>query len=782
MSAGEMHGTVTGAPSRDAPVTGSQTSWEGLRRLLDDRTGGRPGRNAPDTEESRRPAVGSVDELSRAVTADPEFGRRLIENLLRFRPAEAAPADRPPLPVPHQLPLDRPGFVGRDDELAELDQLLGERRGVGPDTAVISSVGGAPGVGKTALMVHWAHRSRDAFPDGQLYVNLRGYGPGIPLEPAEVLADFLHALDVASPKVPQELEPRAAMFRTLLHERKMLLLLDNARDTAQVLPLLPGSATCVVIVTSRNRLQGLVGTYGARSIRLDTLSERESIELLTGIVGGDRVLHEPGAVEELAAGCGHLPLALSIVGERVAAYPQWPIADLLEGLGDERHRLDTFAADGEDTGAEQREVRVAFSWSYRALGTGSARCFRILGLHPTGEFSLLAAAAATGDSRARTHVYLRGLIDCHLLEQVAPDRFRFHDLIHDYAAERAYEEESEESRAESIRRCLLWYLHTADAANRQLMPHRRAIDLDALPDRCEPLRFADGAEALTWCDTERTHLIALVRQAVQCGQDAIAWQLPVVLWSFFNVRKLMTDWIVTHELGLSGARRSGCHMGEAWTLNSLGNAYRGTLEFDKAVEVWEQALAIRRRIGDKYGEGTSLNNLAGALRRMDRIEDSIRCSKKALAIHREIRDRWNEGIDLNSLGTAYRDLGRIEQAIAYWLDALVIQREIKDLFGQGTSLNHLGEAYRTAGRDDEAVSTFDEALRIRRSFGDEPGAAATAVNLGATLAAMGRPKEAAIYYSLALKDLERLGDPRTEAVKEALRALDDDIAPWTPDP
>ncbi|MFH8612315.1 ATP-binding protein [Streptomyces sp. NPDC018029] len=780
MSAGEIRGPAAGAPTRDAPTTGSQTSWEGLRRLLDERTdrlrtsGGY--RERPSDADRLRPAAGSVDELSRAVTDDPEFGRRIIERLLRFQSPEARTADRPPLPVPHQLPLDRPGFVGRESELAELDLLLGEPRKDGPDTAVISSVGGAPGVGKTALMVHWAHRSRDAFPDGQLYVNLRGHGPGNPLEPAEVLADFLHALDVPSAKVPQELEPRAALFRTLLHERKMLVLLDNARNTAQVFPLLPGSSTCVVIVTSRNRLQGLVGSYGARSIRLDTLSERESVELLTGIVGGDRVLQERGAVEELAAGCGHLPLALSIVGERVAAYPQWPIADLLEGLGDERHRLDTFAAAVEDTGDEQREVRVAFSWSYRALSAGSARCFRILGLHPTGEFSLLAAAAATGDSRMRTNLYLRGLIDCHLLEQVAPDRFRFHDLIHDYAAERAYEEESAESRRESVRRCLLWYLHTADAANRQLMPHRRRIDLDELPDRCRPLRFADGAEALAWCDTERTHLIALVRQAVQWEQDAIAWQLPVVLWSFFNVRKLLSDWIVTHELGLRGARRSGCRRGEAWTLNSLGNAYRGTQEFEKAVEVWEEALAIRRRIGDKYGEGTSLNNLAGALRRMNRIEDSIRCSNKALAIHREIKDRWNEGIDLNSLGTAHRDLGRIEEAISCWLRALGIQREIKDLFGQGTSLNHLGEAYRTAGRDEEALAAFDEALRIRRSFGDEPGAATTALNLGATMAAMGRLKEAAVYYTLALEDLERLGDPRTDAVHEALRDLVDRTA------
>ncbi|MEU6994390.1 tetratricopeptide repeat protein [Streptomyces sp. NPDC046465] len=772
MSAGEIGTSGAGAPSRDAPSTGTQTSWEGLRRLLDervDRRRGPAGRRAGD--ERGRPAVGSVDELSRAVAQDPEFSRRLIDRLVRFQSAEVPPEDRPPLPIPHQLPLGRPGFVGREGELRELDLLLAEPQKAGPDTAVISSVGGAPGVGKTALMVHWAHRSRVAFPDGQLYVNLRGYGPGSPLEPAEVLADFLHALDVAPAKVPQQLEPRAALFRTLLHERRMLVLLDNARNTAQVFPLLPGSSTCVVIVTSRNRLQGLVGSYGARSIRLDTLTARESVELLTGIVGDDRVLHERGAVEELAAGCGHLPLALSIVGERVAAYPQWPIADLLEGLGDERHRLDTFTADVEETGAEQLEVRAAFSWSYRALGAGSARCFRIMGLHPTGEFSLLAAAAATGDPKARTNLYLRGLIDCHLLEQVAPDRFRFHDLIHDYAAERAHEEESEEARQGSIRRSLLWYLHTADEANRQLMPHRRRIELDDLSDRCEPLRFADGAQALRWCDTERTHLIALVRQAVHRGEDSIAWQLPVVLWSFFNVRKLLSDWIDTHELGLRGARRSGCLRGEAWTLNSLGNAYRGTQEFEKAVETWEKALTIRRRIGDKYGEGTSLNNLAGALRRMGRIEDSIRHSTDALAIHREIRDSWNEGIDLNSLGNAYRDLGRTEEAIGCWLRALGIQREIKDLFGQGTSLNHLGEAYRTAGRADEAVAAFDEALQIRRSFGDDPGAAATAVNLGATLAAMGQLKEAAVYYTLALEDLARLGDPRTEAVNEALRVL-----------
>jgi tetratricopeptide (TPR) repeat protein len=679
-----------------------------------------------------------------------------------------APTDSP-LPLPHQIPVDIANFTGRETELRRLDSLVhGDGR---PSTVVISAIAGAPGMGKTALAIRWAHRVSSRFPDGQLYVNLRGFGPVAPLAPDEVLTDFLRALDVAPAKIPSGVEAKAALYRSLLDGRRLLVLLDNAGSVEQIRPLLPGSPTCLVVVTSRSRLSGLVSQHGAHRISLDVLSPNEAVGLLRQIIGQERVGHEAAAAAELARQCGYLPLALSIAGERVAGYPHIRLADLVEELALEHGRLDALRTDDETA-----EVRAAFSWSYRALAEEDARTFRLLSLHAGPEMSTHAAAALIGISAAQARRRLKALFNVHLLEQPTRERWRFHDLIRCYSMEKTLAETGdlaqERSQMRAVRRVLSWYLHSANAANRALMPQRRYIPLDDLEPACEPLEF-DHAAALEWCDVERANLAAATSQAAERELHSIAWQLPVLLWSFFSLRKHWADWINTHEIAISSARKIKDLHGEGWALNSFGNAYRELKRYDEAIECWQQALAIRREIGDRYGEGTSLNNLGSAYLGLARYDEAIERSQQALLIAREIGDRWNEGINLNSLGNAYSELRRYEQAIDCWQQALSIQREIGDRYGQGKSLNHLGEVYQRQEQWTDAISHYRQALQVRREIGDRYGEAATLTGLGHTLTNLHLLDAARDYWLMAEKIFEEVDNQKAAEVRILLRSLEE---------
>jgi len=363
---------------------------------------------------------------------------------------------------PRQLPMDVPYFTGRASEITQLDGvLMTQTADDRPRAVVISAIDGTAGVGKTALAVHWAHQVQHRFPDGQLHINLRGYDAGPAVTPDEALNRFLRALGVSSARIPTELDERAALYRSLLVGRRMLILLDNAATSQQVRPLLPGSPGCQVVVTSRSSLSGLVVREGARRITLDALRPDDALVLLRQLIGPNRTDAERPAAAELARLCAFLPLALRIAAERAASSPHTTLADLVRELTDEHHRLELLATDDEAT-----TVRAVFSYSYGNLDPDHARAFRLLSLHPGPDISTPAAAALIGVSLTCARQLLDALRHAHLIESVSHDRYRFHDLLRLYATERANVEETEQDRTTAIRRVLSWYLHAADAADR----------------------------------------------------------------------------------------------------------------------------------------------------------------------------------------------------------------------------------------------------------------------------------------------------------------------------
>jgi NB-ARC domain len=363
----------------------------------------------------------------------------------------------PAVPVPAQLPPAVPAFIGRDAELASLDALLHPKAAAaGPATVVIAALSGTAGVGKSALAVHWAHRAAAQFPDGQLYVNLRGFDPdGAAMEPSEALRGFLDALGAPATRIPESLSAQAGLYRTLLAGKRILVVLDNAKDAGQVRPLLPGSPGCLAIVTSRNQLTGLVATDSAYAMTLDLLGSGDARELLALRLGSRRVAREPDAVDEIIAGCARLPLALTIAAARAAGSPSFPLAVLATELREATRALDPL-----NGGDPATDVRAVFSWSYHALTTDAARLFRRLGLHPGPDIALPAAASLAAIPQDRARALLGELTRAHLLAEHAPGRYAFHDLLRAYATELARAHDSQNVRNAAAHRVLDHYLHT----------------------------------------------------------------------------------------------------------------------------------------------------------------------------------------------------------------------------------------------------------------------------------------------------------------------------------
>ena len=390
----------------------------------------------------------------------------------------------------HSCPITFPGFTGRELELAALESLA---VGQGNAAVVISAIDGLAGIGKTALAVHFAHRVAAGFPDGQLFVNLRGFDPDQPpAAPGDVLAGFVRALGADSSQAPADLDELAAMYRSLLNGRRVLVVLDNAASAGQVRPLLPGTASCLAIVTSRNTLSGLAARDGARRLTLDLLPPGDAVTLISRVAGAERTAADPGAAGRLAQLCGRLPLALRITADRAASHRHLSMTDLVDELTLEHDRLDALAADETTT-----QVRAVFSWSYQALEPGPGRAFRLLSLHPGPDISTPAAAALIDAPIPATRRLLRTLTAGHLLEETGRDRYQFDDLVRVYAAECAQASEPEPRRAAAIRRLLTFYMHTADAFFRTLGPANEHILLDPPPASCRPPVFATPAKPWT---------------------------------------------------------------------------------------------------------------------------------------------------------------------------------------------------------------------------------------------------------------------------------------------
>jgi DNA-binding SARP family transcriptional activator len=660
----------------------------------------------------------------------------------------------PPLPRVAQLPADISDFTGRSDQVQRLLDLLADpQRPDSPGAVVVAAVIGAGGLGKTTLAVHAAHLLRTNYPDGQLYAYLLGASEH-PAAPSDVLARFLRDLGMDPARIPADEEERAAHYRSRLTDRQVLIVLDDAKDAAHVRPLLPGSASCAVLVTTRNRMPDLAGS---RFVDLDVLEQAEARNLFVGIVGRDRAEPEPEATDEVLTACAGLPLAIRIAGARLAARKSWSVRTIATRLSDERRRLDWLT-----TG--DLAVRACFEVSFKSLptradadGVGPAHAFRLLGLWQGSSISLPAAAALIGQPEEAVADALEVLVDAQLLQAPAPDRYRFHDLLKTYAADRAMAEESQADRDDAVRRVLTWYLHTVDSVAHLVSPYRYKIPLVPAQSVGAPLTFGTAEEALNWCETERVNLVAATRQASQAELDGFAWQLPVASLSFFNRRTYWADWVETHRIALASAQRSGDRRAEALVLNNLGIGY-ARRHLAEAVGSFEQALDIRREIGDEYGEAQTASNLADTYSRIGRGDEALDLLKRALDIHRQAGRRYGEGVALDNLGEAYLALGRAEEAVVSLNQAQQIFAGIGELRGEGYALADLGAAYLALSRVDEAVDCLQRALGLRRALGDQLGEARTLRDLGHAYLAGQQRAEAHQVLARAAELFAELGD------------------------
>ena len=670
------------------------------------------------------------------------------------RPATLVGAAPPAPPAPAQLPADIPDFTGRAGQVEELRRLLspgGQDHG-SPGAVPVVLVVGSGGLGKTALAVHAAHLLADQFADGQLYASL--HAAAEPVDPAEILARFLRGLGMDGAQIPVEAEERAAQYRTRLAGKQVLIVLDDARDAAQVRPLLPGTASCAVLITARRAMPELVGN---QLLDLDVLPPAEARALFGRVAGEERASAEPAATGEVLTACAGLPLAIRIAGARLAARGGWNVHTLAGRLSNERRRLDELRAGN-------LAVRASFEVSFASLassagpgGVNPARAFRLMGVW-TGPFiTLPAAAALLGQPEGAVADALEVLVDAHLLDAPEPDLYRFHDLLRVYAADRARAEETDQDRQEAIARLAGWYLHTAEAAARIISPQHIRVPLDPLPGPVRPLEFPSLEAALAWCEHERPGLAAATRLAAESGLHEAAWKLPAAAMSFFYRSSHWADWVTTHQTGLASARQAGDRLGEAWMLNNLGMVY-GVQHMAESVTCFEQALTLSREIGDTAGETRAANNVAKAYFRLGRFDEALAAAGESLTVQRQAGSRYGEGLALNLLGCACRELGRYAEAAGHQQEALMIFRELGDPWTQADSLSDLGETYLSLKQVDQAIGRLTESLAIRRDISDRFGQADALRRLGHAHRQASDEARARELLSEAITLFEEVGD------------------------
>ncbi len=700
--------------------------YDRLRRRLDEELGIRPGA-----------------ELERA----HERVLRQEVPAIRLRPPQAVLAAA----RPRQLPRDPGVFIGREQERAAVLALAEQAA----RAALICVVDGGAGVGKTALALHAGHRIAALFPDGQLYVDLRGFGPRQPpMQPAEALTGFLRALGADPPAIPAAVEEQAAMFRSLLAGKRMLIVLDNAADPEQVRPLLPGGPGSLVLVTSRERLPGLAARDGAVRLTLGPLSQGEATLLLAAVLGTARVSAELQAAADISARCSHLPLALRIAADRAASSPRLALSDLASQLsaGD---RLDVLDAGEDDATA----IRAVFSWSYRTLAPLAARMFRLLGLHTGPDIGVSAAAALAGIGQAEAGRLLGLLARAHLIEESLPDRYRLHDLLRAYAAEQAQVGETAQSRRSALRRMLTWYLHTADRADGLLVPGRRHTPVVPAQIASDPLALTGYEQALAWCDAEYANLTAAFRLAAETGHDDLAWKFPAAMRGFFDLRRLWDDWLACATIGVAAARRCGDRAGEAWALDCLGHAASGLGRLEEALDSYLKARDIRGQTGDRWGESAnSINNIGCTYGDLGRFDLALGCFQQVLATARADGSRYLECLALVNLGETYAGLGQASDAVACTRQAVEVAREIGHQRAERTALSNLARTYRVMRYPGKARAWYRQALAACRQAGDRHGEAEALRDLGDLSAASGRHAAARQSWRKALAIASDLGD------------------------
>jgi len=625
---------------------------------------------------------------------------------------------------------------------------------------VISAVSGTAGVGKTALALRWAHRVRTQFPEGQLYVNLRGYDPDQPVSPGYALAGFLRALGVPGTEIPPELDERASLYRSLLDGRRMLIVLDNASTVEQIRPLLPGTPSALVVVTSRDSLGGLVARDGARRLDLDLLPPEDAIALLGALIGG-RAEAEPDAAAALAEQCVRLPLALRVAAELVATRPATSLVQLVAELEDEQRRLELL-----DPGGDPRTaVGAVFSWSYRHLPAEAARAFRLLGLHPGPDLDPHAAAALIHVSVKQAQHFLDLLARAHLVQPASLGRYGMHDLLRAYATHLATDEDSEVERWAALTRLFDHYLATAAAAMDTLHPAEHDHRPRVPPSTTPTPPVADPPAARAWLDAERTTLTTIcTHTAADHGWPDYSTALASTLFRYLEVGGHYPDAVAIHTHARRAAHHTGDRAAEARTLANLGVVYRRQGRYPQATEHFQQALDLCREIGHRSGEAYALTNLGLVYWHQGYYPQAAEHLQQALDLCREIGHRAGEARALDHLGQVYRQQGYYPQAAEHLQQALDLCREIGHRTGEAYALDNLGSVYRQQGCYPQAAEHHQQALALCREIGYRHGEADVLDNLGLVYFRQGRYQQAAEHHQQALTLYREIGERGGEAM------------------
>ena len=746
-SASGVHKSIWYDAKTGRAIPDERSSWPAMRVLLASLAPARTG-------------VRDWDALYAAVGV--EVGRR------RRRPTATPPVAREERrPVPRQLPLTSAVFTGRETEVASLDRVLLNADLPTPPTVVVV---GAPGTGKTGLALHWAHRMASAFPDGVLHVDLRGWGPAEPLPPELILPGWLRAFGVEPGESPTD---HSAMLRTVLDGLRVLILLDNAGSEEQVRPLLPGSPSCAVLVTSRKELPGLAVQHGAEHLALGLLTPTESLLLLRTVVG-ERVDREPAAAQAMTRLSGRLPLALRIVAEHARRRPTRSLTDLVDTLTDEDNLLDSLDSDD-----PRSDPRTVFSWSYRQLTNEVARTFRMFSQHPGDLIEPAAVAALTGTTTRQATRRLRVLSRAHLVTESGTGRYGMHDLLRRYAEELVRQHDTPAS-VDFVRMDLMrYYLHAVRRAETVIEPHRYRPALPPGPDTGDAFDTADRHAALAWLDAECANVVALCQQDLPT-LDPLRWRLAYEVKAYFFLTKRTSEWVASHEAALAAAIRAGDGQGEAMTRSNLGLARHEQGDDDGALREYQLAHRCFIAVNDLHGVSNALAHQAAIYRRRAEFDTSLELGRQALIFYRRAGQRRNVAITLRGLAVAEVETGRHDDAERHLTECLAICGQLGMAMDAARAQHALGRLLLLVGRLDESAAAFRAAVRSSEQCGSRFERALALRGLGRVAAMSGDVGQAQAWWQEALTTLRILGSAKADEVASDLAALPQPFSPVRP--
>ncbi|MER5427082.1 AfsR/SARP family transcriptional regulator [Streptosporangium roseum] len=664
---------------------------------------------------------------------------------VRFTPAS------PAIHIPRQLPVDIIRFTGREHVLKELDVLLTEE---GADIAamVISAIAGTAGVGKTALATRWGHRVSHLFPDGQLYVNLHGYSQSAPIAAPQALHLLLRGLGVATESIPQDMEEKTSLYRSIISEKRLLLILDNAKDPEQVRSLLPGSSSCKVLITSRDSLRGLAATHDVHTIRLDILADEEAQTLMIALLGEERVANDVYAVAEITRLCGRLPLAIRIASAQLVSQPSLTTREFADRLRNGNRLIDLEFAEDPQTG-----VRAAFELSYQNLIPAVRRIFRLMGLHPGPDISIDAIAALAGLSEEKTSRLVDALINAHLAYREDGHRISMHDLISAYAHDRSESEDSDEDQCEALSRLFDWYLRSADTAIKVIFPGYMELDLVTNSSQESFLSFDDYDRAFSWVESEHRSMVSVITYAGSHGWLSHSWQLSLRLARFYFLKGYTDDWLTTHRVALSSVRQLKDKINEAKVLSILGFAFLAS-DTEGFLAHQKQAATLYRDAGDVKGEADALGKIGIGLLRKGELSQAAEAAERALFMHQSLDNSSGEAFMLSSLAVPYLRMGRLSEALECLHKSIEVRARENIRFDESIILSRLGEVYSKMGSYSTAMDYQGQAIRIARETKNFRYEAEIINNIGVALRGQGNYVKAIEYHQKALGKISEFRD------------------------